>query len=456
MRNIARWKVKPIFTLIIFGVLIYLPLWIGSFYIASSQHIDMLHRFPVLGSDSIEYMTLAHNLSNLHCFTMTDCTTHETFRTPGYPFFIYAISAIFRSIFAVTFIQCCLALLTGYFVYRIVFPYAGERVAQYMMILFILEPSVILHSLALLSDVPYVFLVAYAFFLLVIRKPAISAIGYLSFLLGLSVLFRPISIFILPIFLFIYFYLYFPHDKRSALHAVMVSACLFSIPLLPWLYRNYKVAGVAAISSISSYNITYYNIPLYIAYKDGITAEDAQQEVVDNTGISLQEGLKLEHSKILSNFSVAYIKSHLFSYGMFHIIETAPFFFGSSIKNTVYSYNLLYDNDINYIYPDGSVMSLLLQGNMKDFFGRISSELIFLIERLFWLCICIIGLFPVFKKDTRKISIICWLLILYFAILTGPVSYPRYRLPAEPYMFMTAALGVATLIQLFKKRRYGK
>ena len=46
-----------------------------------------------------------------------------------------------------------------------------------------------------------------------------------------------------------------------------------------------------------------------------------------------------------------------------------------------------------------------------------------------------------FKRSTRKITLLFLAVLAYFAFLTGPVAHARYRVPIEPVIFILSLSG---------------
>lgn len=401
---------------VLIGLFIYFPLWLFTIHVHLVQVLSGMMALPILGSDSNEYWTLAQNLSNYHVYSLNPGITSEIFRIPGYPFFVYIIVTIFKSIFAVTLTQIILVLISAYLIYKIARNVLSENWSILCSVLFLFEPSIILHTLIILSDIPYLFLLVLSSYLILCTD-----FEYRDFLtglvLGLSVLFRSISLF-LPI-LYISYYIFIGWgDYKKYLKSTFMLILGFVIIITPWMFRNERVFNTYTLSTLTSYNMAYYNIPMFLSWKNNLPEDGVRSELFKKYGIS-QEDLRYPKSNASSTMIVKEgISDNLFLYAYFHLIKTKSFFFASSIKNTMLSYNLLYSNDMDF--------------NFNSIFEKIVISL----ERLLWLSSLIILAIGVYFKESRKYLIMCTVMVLYFAVLTGPVSYARYRLPVEPYLFI--------------------
>ena len=144
-------------------------------------------------------------------------------------------------------------------------------------------------------------------------------------------------------------------------------------------------------------------------------------------------------------------------YLRFHLVKTLPFFTSSSWKvPLIYYRSYLLEDPLRPVnYTD-----LLLQGGWKPVFLAIvqrPTEWLFAVERLGRPLLLLLSLVPLwFERERRRILVMFLFgLVMYFAIATGPVSNPRYRLPAEPPLFLLGLWGIAFLAGKWRNRRRG-
>ena len=117
----------------------------------------------LLEKDALEYNVLAVNILNYHQFSYTENGPPNSFRTPGYPFYLAAVYFIFgqapwvvllTQIFIDTF--SCIIL---YFLFLRIF---NIKIALIASLFYALDPFLILHTSTLLSDILFVFLLILA------------------------------------------------------------------------------------------------------------------------------------------------------------------------------------------------------------------------------------------------------------------------------------------------------
>lgn len=428
---LSQIQSHPKITIGLIGAGIYFPLWLFSIYIHFKQVLTGVVAVPILGSDSIEYWNLALNLKQ-GVFSLDPGHVYEIFRVPGYPFFVYLIISIFKTIFAVTLIQIILTLLTAYLIYKIINLKFDSKYAIWGPIVFLLEPSVILHSLIILSDCSYVFLLLLSTYFLL--KKSNNSVFLTGIILGVSVLFRPISMFLPAIYLCWYLYEFWGEYKLF-LQKFLIFWLGFLIAICPWIYRNYHIYKTISVSNITSYNFVYYNIPMYVSWKTGLSEERARQELFARYGIN-EKSLRYEVVSASSTLAIkSTLKKDFISYLFFHIKKTESFFFGSSIKIVLLVYYNLVLNTVTVNY--GGIWKMLI-----------------ILERLLWLIVFTLSAFALLDKKNRTFVLLCLVMIVYFAILTGPVSYARYRLPAEPYACIVLPIVVSVLVSRYKNAIY--
>lgn len=440
---LLKKTIKPSLILTIIALFVYIPLWFLSIYFSIKQSGYTL---PILGSDSIEYFKLSKSIIENGCFSVDSCANPDFFRTIGYPIFISFFLYIFNSLFFITLIQIVLTILIGFFVYKIlIFFNINENLSIYGMIFYILEPSVILHSLIILSDTLFVFLITLLFYLIIKYNNNLDIKNSLCFGLisGFSILVRPIAIFLLPLY---FVFIYFVFKKEGYLNKIIFSFFVSFVAMIliitPWVIRNYLNTGKIIISSISSYNLFYYNVPMFLSYKNKIEENLIRENLIREAGISKKDLFSPVNLNILDGISLNYIKNNFFDYFSFHLYSTKSFFFGSSLKNFIYSINLIYKGDIDYISPNFSIKNIIIN-NM---------ELLIFIERIMWMFFYVLILFGLFLNK-RNIILLCLFFVLYFAVLTGPVSYVRYRLPAEPFIYIAFILSISSILLFIKERK---
>lgn len=443
-------KTKTIHKVLCFiCLLIYLPLWLWTIHVHNIQNALGHTPLPVFSSDSSGYKQLAENLLHYRQFVDVPGGTPQTFRTIGYPFFVASIVFLFKSYFVVTLVQIFLTFISAYFIYKIVERVHSVKWALISSILFVLEPAVVMHSLVIMSEILYVFLLTFSVYILVCHKDYKYSVFLSGVVAGLSALVRPISLF-LPIFYILWFILSNLSNYKIYLKQSVLFVLGFVFMVLPWTIRNYHETGFFTFSTVSSVNIFYYNLPQFISWKTGVSVNTASADLVKNYSIDLTELGSPQNAQKFNRMGLDILKQYPFSYTYFHLVKTIPFFLSSSLKNDRYFYDLV---TYGTIKPSPNLSGIILSGNIFALGKAVWGELAYSLEELFWLGIFLVMFFGVFNKENRKLVIFSSGVVLYLAIATGPVSYSRFRIPALPFIFISLPFGFDVCRNIMKRTK---
>lgn len=445
--------------LLFVALIVYIPLWLWTIQIAQQQRTDLTREtiLPVIGSDSLEYQQLTQSLLAGKGFIAQDGQP-ETFRTPGYPFFLAVILSFATSYFVVTFAQILLTVATAILLYVFLKKYSSEMLARVASLIYLVGINPITNSLVIMSDTLFVFLLLLVIhFIFTIDQQRASKYIAAGAILGFATLVRPIALFLAPVILI--FFATFQYKKIEFKKTLIFSLlfCVAQIAVLtPWLMRNGEVSGYFAISSLSAYNLFHYNIPEYRTVTERVPIDTVRQEFVSQLSSEARARQKdLKYSAELKEISSAYLTDHFISYAVFHIQKTAPFFLASGWKAAIDMHNSFFPDDHDYGLVRVNLSTLVMRGEISAALKAFFQNPLTATEQIFWLLVVVAMAYALIRNPKNKIVWFFVLLVCYFAFLTGPVSYSRYRLPAEPFMLSLAVIGIMTLYKdiRFKWRR---
>jgi len=135
----------------------------------------------------------------------------------------------------------------------------GSQTANRAVLVVALTPSLILISLALLSDLLFTFLLLLLLYLTQ-RRRKIMVTVLIGLLYGLAAMTRPVALF-LPLLICIYWILRDREIKGALVHLIIIFA-VGEMVLLPWQIRNYRVFGqFVAVSNNGGHNFWMGNNP---------------------------------------------------------------------------------------------------------------------------------------------------------------------------------------------------
>jgi hypothetical protein len=418
--------------------------------------------------DAAHFMGVAKSLLEDGTFRQTGKAVLDTWLTPGYPFFVAGVFALTNH--SLNILLVLLAFLGGassalvYLIARTLdirppFSYASA-------LLFGISPAVIwLPASGMGGDMLFVFLLLGATYLTLKLRTTkhwwVLAVS-IGLLHGLATLVRPIDFYFFFIWLIaIPFITYATEQTRKR---IAITLCLmllsFYAAIMPWMIRNELVGNHFSLSSQFAHNPFYYNIPLYLAWRDGSTQDAEVSKLMDLVGThdnyALISGFTHKNPDgqyyydILAAFDKQFLKENWIPYFAFHLYKTIPFFVGSGV-NVVYA---TITNEIPNM-PDVPFFPRAAQNTASLFYGGSYGSVLYnlfyywpsTLERIAWLMIFILAFAAplVTSGLQRRFAILGVGMILAIAILASPIAQPRYRIPAEPFIWLLATMTTSLL-----------
>jgi 4-amino-4-deoxy-L-arabinose transferase-like glycosyltransferase len=451
MKRFLYTKEAAIF---LFAFLVRLTLFIILYYwFEVTGHMsDPMFDFPVLGGDSSDYFVLTENLRHNGIFSSSYEAPYipESFRLPGYPFFLYLFTFVPFSYVSAMIAQILLAAGSCVLLYRLGKRFLSEKVALIAALLFCVEPTSVLYSTIIMSDTVFVFallLGIYLFFNPIknIRLGILAAFAA-GLLFGYAVLVRTIAQY-LAVFVVIAYLFIFRKDLRPFTHTaikIAVFALGMLLVLAPWALRQHHWFNTYTLSSTPYINFTQYNLVYFYAHQHGISKAEAQKIHSDPIPYP-QDSFwfrSLVNEPIFKQLMKDGLHGNIIPYASFHLAKTLPFFINDSFRDI---------NRMVGVFPPPKEVTnftdLLLKkdfGGIMKFFTTPQPDLwMLLIGSSVWIVISLLsiaaGLIAVILRRKNVWFILFALgIVFYFGILSSPVIQPRYRMPAAPFMLLLA------------------
>lgn len=421
------------------------------------HHVRLDGRDPfahvvVSPKDSTEYLHLAQQIKEGNGYLRTNVSAPkpELFRVPGYPLFLAGILSVSSHPFAIPFAQALLVILTCVILYFLGRNLISSRAGIVFAILYFLTPSVFHLSLLALSETLFQFVLAIWLFYLykwiqVGTRIVIPSL-VLGSLTGLLAYIRSSALLLAP-FLFVIIVLILLLDRKDPMAtksanrawggklALFMVSCVLVIT--PWILRNRFVSGQAIFSSISTYNVFYYNLTDFDATHRSLSQTQALTEHLTQIGLTVATADRNDPEVLrrMGTFTKEFLASNAVEYTLFHLKKSLLFFFQSDAKSF---YVFLWSSVLNRgAYADPSLTPLLLAHQWHELsLGVFSNprEIVFLIERFVWLLLLTLSTISLFltPRIHRKTLFLLYSIMWYFALTTGPVLMSRYRLPSVP------------------------
>ncbi len=450
---------RGVFVLVL---VVYLPMF---FYFFSFDTAPYGGHFPIrLGSDGPSYAQLAENLLNHHVFSSADTApfTPNTFRVPGYPLFVAGIIGIAHNYAMVSVVQIVLTALTTMLIFLIAQRLMSVPLAYTAALLYGFGLNTVTLSVNLMSEVLFIFLIIFAthLFLLpnaVCRGARLLGIGAL---LGGAILVRPVGLFI-PVF-FVLFLL----TTKLALpwRRLLLNIVLFvvgtAIILAPWVVRNVKITGQWSLTSAGMYNVLL-DVTQFLADTTRVPVETIQQQLVREAGApGYDQLLDLAYANKTSMVVISHLTRYPLQYTKYHLMKFALVFAQSSLSyflNEAPRVKQLFISTGLIEVPAPNINQLFIRGEYGNMALAFAHQWPLLVNRLWWIAISMLMVVPVFSRwhsAHRWLVLFCLVLILYLPFIGAPIGEVRYRVPAEPFMLLLAALGATDLRNWWKARHH--
>ena len=345
--------------------------------------------------------------------------------TPLFPLFLRIFTNRTVGLFTYSLLSIIILLLT----YKISQKLFTKNIAIISVFILSIEPSYYASSLNLSPELLFTFVIVQGVYCVLCKPIPIDSLNTIIFCvaMGLSVLIRPIALFlVIPFFLF--WIVKFINDKK---YINLGYAMITITPALFWSFRNYILYGFFNVSSISAHNLLWY---------EGVPA------LAEDNRISFEEATVLESN--LRNQSIGQNSDVYATY----------------VYNNDRGLNLIFNHPVGWVISHLKGMAKLFFGIFKSKFevvitsvykieSQIFNQIIFLFLGIVVLLIWILffyGFKSAFLKDKVSAGILLTIIILLLIPASGHVAYARFRVPVSPLLCIFIGYG----IQEFFKNNY--
>ncbi|MEY4747514.1 MAG: hypothetical protein RLZZ416_563, partial [Candidatus Parcubacteria bacterium] len=428
--------------------------------------------YPFVAGDSVTYAALADSLIEHGGFTGSGFE-QERHWPPAYPVFLAVTKWLGGGFYLAIVLQVLASLGAVALVYKMALKFVSPGWASIPALLFGLDPSVVLANTTVLSDGLFASLIVSGVYLAFFaRMPSETAKwAIIALVISVAALMRPIGQFlILLVPLALASILYFRSRNARKLMVPLAAYVVVSVLMLaPWLSFVHSRFGVYEISHVAASNLLYYNardflawkemnkrhyVPIYLAsrYRDDPAYKTVDEEIARSLSALTPPGKDTANYE--GKLAARLILQDPIGYAYYHIVNTAPFFIGSSIGAY---HQVVQELTTGEGYSPTSLV--LVQSARAALAARAPSEFLsalapvapILLETLAWALAAFFAVVEFFLKRREPLIWLFALLILYFAALTGPVSIPRYRIPAEPFILILATIGASAIVESYKR-----
>ncbi len=407
-----------------------------------------------------EFATLTINMVERGVFSMatTSPYTPNMWRTPGYSAFMAPFYAVFESFYPVLFAQILLVFLTTIIVFKMARRVLSERAALWVSLAYIVLPTTLLSAATIMNETLFTLVFLLALYVLLFSETGslYGRFALTGFLLALGAYIKPAGLYILFFLIPAYFVFYLPWKSISRRHifATLILVLTFAATLFPWSLRNHTVLNSWEFASTSAFQLFRHNATqFYEAYHD-IPNIEARYALQDRAG--LPRGavpLDTTYSAVMKKVALEVIFEHPFSYAVFHVSTFIPFFASSGlIDYERYIYVMVPEFDpaeepslLQAIHPLSIPLLLVVLKNHGWT----------LLENFAWAFAFLLVLLGLWQGKDVRLARMLFAIMLYFAVVTGPIAHARYRAPVEPFILIGAVAAAAYYLERYPQwRRY--
>ena len=441
------------------AVIVHCGIFFTFKHIAAEHPLALHNAFPIPGGgyDPLDYLDLGQNILHYGNFSMQPGSNApaETYRTPGYPFFVAAVLGLTGNVDGIVFFQIILLAFAALIIYLTVLEImpAYRWLALVVVSIFVFEPTIFMSTQFVATEVLYTTLFLLSVYLLVKKssKPVMTW-ALAGFVLGLSALARPSGLYMsIPILIWITINFFKAQDRKQLLRQTGAFMLALLVIVSGWSLRNMVRTGIFGFSSLSAYN-TLFNIPVYLSYKDKTPVEESRKVLTEKVG-GLNDFQKrdIRNSAIMEKVAWEVLKPNIVNYTFYHVSKSANFFFSPGTKLVSrFAEGFWEDQPHDTWHPETSFINSLIEGRWGDVFMIIYQNILFFPETLVLVLMFIGGLYWSLFSPLKQAKLIVGL-ILFLGLLTSPITNARYRVPVMPLIYFSGLSGIVLAYQKLKK-----
>jgi 4-amino-4-deoxy-L-arabinose transferase-like glycosyltransferase len=417
--------------------------------------LPIAYRYPdrVMSNDSPTYIDPARQLIADGYYTYP-----SLLRTPLYPMFLALVFRVVGTSWVnVLAIQTLLGTLNVFLTYLVARKFFSSATALIASLLLAIGLESITSPFFILSETLFTALFLGAVYCLVEYKftKRLTWLVSSAILMGLSILCRPIALYFPVLTVILLVFLHHKEKKKLLLNSGIFLITVSAV-IAPWYYRSYTLTGKPILSTITNYNLLFYNAASLDAELNDRSL-DEQQEIYTNRIQAALAEMKISRTekslddiygsmakRIILGHPVQYIFTHLkydarnFLPGMAGALEIlAPLDTGSR-------------DGAEILHKEG------LSATFSLYFGDKWMNLFILAPFIIILFIIyiadFIGVIALFRQRSWFALGLLLLPIAYYLLIPGAPSNSRFRVPVMPYMSILAGVGIISTISWIKGR----
>lgn len=382
----------------------------------------------------------------------------QTARPPLFPLFLSCFFYCFGENYVIPIIALCLVgALTCVPIYMTGKLFGGDKTGMLAAFFFALNITAISSSPMLLTDAFFAFFTAWQlyFFSLAYLRKDLTWVYFGILFAAIAVLIRPIGVlwYIPGIFLIIIMPGILFKRKFTA---ALICLCIFWSVVFPWMWRN-QLAGAGYCVDTNTGAMYHQNGAMLLAKLNNTSYEDEKQRILKELEVEFADHQKYPDEKSRVDYRLSKLKELILqnpvSYLRLHfnpqiMLPDVPMFcellgFTKSDRGTL---------DVMQRYG--------IFAAIQHYFQGIFWLPLLLMPVLLVVAICYLGVIiemVIWLRDKQFFLFFFFLAFVeYYLFLPGPITVPRYQMPALPLIVVMGALGCISLLNylkvMFKKK----
>lgn len=400
----------------------------ATLYWNVAQHVE-----TAISPDSELYLDLGRHFSAAYIDSLPDHQADSLRRTPGYPLFcIFCVHFLGDRITSILVVQVVISTVTILATFVLASRLASSHVALVASLFLALEPLSITYTNYVRPETLFTFVlvcgtIAWVHSLDHEVRWYCCGVG---FLLGVTVLIRPVTTYMAPFLCLADFFLRRRQVGRFALSACLCLGCVAPAGL--WAARNHDLFDHFMISSIEGTNLFYYRAAGAIAEEQG----HARLEVAD----ILNARYRAELAACTNPAEMSAMEARLGK----DLLWQHPW--GFAVSTWKGGMRMLFG-------PGPAALAMLVKGRAE---GKARDQKVLRTVLAFHLLLLYllmaVGLYR-WVRERRKQALIVIGIVLFYLLLVcaGPEAYSRFRLPMMPLLVIPVAAGSCYLLREFRR-----
>lgn len=385
----------------------------------------------------------------------------SAYRTPIYPLFIAIIYWILgQNPLMIIGAQVIIGTLTVWLSYHLGVKILSKPVALLGAFLLAISVESITSVFYILTETLFTFLFLAGLISWVngCRKNSKLWLACAGILMGLSALCRPLAVYF-PLFLALGLLINKGLTWKRRIVQAAVFIFLFLLSLAPWIIRNIYIVGSPTISTISSYNMLFYEAASVEANIRGVSETQVRDEFTDLVNQTLVErgwtNNEGNRSRVDSLLADQIILAHPVRFLYIHLKGDLNGFLPDVTSVTeILGATIGSKGTLSVLNQYGILAAIRNYFGGKTWLLELLLPLIILLALVYLFAVD--GIVEIIHHHNWISLLLLVIPVFYFLFLPGPASLPRFRVPVMPYISLLAGFGLRMAWNYFEGWRKKK